>query len=313
MLNVEYFVKEGAGLPTFGVEKYIATVTSDDAYIFVPRGFLPKLMVWLDEHEMPYIVKDERTIGESVKFKNNFQLFDFQKRAVEAFASTENGVLVAPAASGKTIVGLAIIAEKEQPAIILTHRRQIYDQWLERIEHGFDIPKNKIGQICGTKKKATLPVTVAMVETLARLKDWGEIPSMFGTVLLDECHHVPARMFREVVSRFKGKYRFGLTATPDRKYTDVKLIAAYLGDIVHMIQKDEVQKTESKERGIEKTGPDRVIVTATTVQAPFGNTPRHFPLIAKVIANDSSRNTTIVADIAKEAQNGKTFFNPFLC
>ena len=309
MLNVEYFVKERAGLPTYGVEKYIATVTSDDNHVFVPRGFLPKLTVWLEEHAVPYTVKDERIAGKPIEFTNKFQLFDFQKTAVDSFAPAENGVLVAPAGSGKTVMGLAIIAQKQQSAIILTHRRQIYDQWLERVEHGFGVAKKHIGQVCGTKKKAEMPITVAMVETLARLKDWGDIPSMFGTVILDECHHVPARMFREVISRFKGKYRFGLTATPDRKYNDSKLIAAYLGEVVHTVHKsdiDKVDKITGLENKNEKSEPDRVIVTATEVQVPFGDTPRHFPLVAKVISNDSSRNAIIVAGITKEAKNGKT-------
>lgn len=149
-----------------------------------------------------------------------------------------------------------------------------------------------------------------MVETLARLKDWGDIPSMFGTVILDECHHVPAKMFREVISRFKGKYRFGLTATPERKYNDSKLIVAYLGDVVYTVQRSEVDKINktvgAKTGNPKKTEPDRVIVTVTDVQAPFGDSPRHFPLIAKVISNDSSRNALMVADIAREAKNGKT-------
>ena len=309
MSNVEYFVKERAGLPVYGVEKYIATVTSDDNHVFVPRGFLPKLTAWLDEHMTPYILKDERFIVEPVEFKAKFQLFDFQKVAVDAFATPENGVLVAPAGSGKTIMGLAIVAEKQQPAIILTHRRQIYDQWLERIEYGLGIAKKHIGQICGTKKNVALPITVAMVETLARMKEWGDIDSTFGTVILDECHHVPARMFREVVSRFKSKYRFGLTAAPDRKYNDGKLIMVYLGEVVYTIQKsevDKVAKVSDTGKKIEKAEQDRVIVTATTIQAPFGDTPRHFPLVAKIISNDSSRNAIIVADIAREAKNNKT-------
>lgn len=309
MPNVEYFVKERAGLPTYGVEKYIATITSDDNHIFVPRGFLSKLTAWLHEHATPYLIKDERIVLKQIKFANKFRLFDFQEGAVNAFESVDNGILVAPAGSGKTIMGLAIIAQKHQPAIILTHRRQIYDQWLERVEHGFGIAKKHIGQICGTKKKAEAPITVAMVETLARLKDWGNIPSMFGTVILDECHHVPARMFREVISRFKGKYRFGLTATPDRKYNDGKLIAVYFGDVVYTIQKsdvDKIDKTIEAEKKEEKLEPDCVIVAATEVQAPFGDTPRHFPLVAKVISNDSNRNALIVAGIVKEAKNGKT-------
>jgi superfamily II DNA or RNA helicase len=306
MLNVEYFVKERSGLPIFGIEKYITTVTSDDNFVFAPRGFLPKLIVWLDEHKISYSIKDKKTIVRPMVFENKFKLFDFQKKAVDAFMLAENGILVAPAGSGKTIMGLAIVIQKGQPAMILTHRRQIYDQWLERVEHGFGIAKKDIGQICGTKKKAELPVTVAMVETLARLKDWDDIPNMFGTVILDECHHVPAKMFREVVSRFKAKYRFGFTATPERKYNDSKLISAYLGEIVYTVDKNEVKKGEDDiVKQSLKSEPDHVMVTSTSVEAPFGDTPRQFPLIAKVVANDSGRNALIVADIARAAGNGK--------
>lgn len=307
IFNIEYLVKEKAGLPTYGMEKYIVTVTSDDGHVFVPRGFLPKLAAWLDEHAIPYKIKDERVTTELVPFTTHYQLFGYQKDTVHAFASAEEGILIAPAGSGKTIMGLAIIAEKQQSAIVLTHRRQIYDQWLERIEHGLGIAKKHIGQICGTKKNIVSHVTVAMVETLARMKEWGDIDSMFGTVILDECHHVPARMFREVVSRFKGRYRFGLTATPDRKYNDSKLVNAYLGPVVHTIDKKKITKDGiHKEESAPAVSGDRVLVTTTDTEAPFGNTPRHFPLIAKVISNDSRRNAVIVADIVKEARSGKT-------
>lgn len=35
--------------------------------------------------------------------------------------------------------------------------------------------------------------------------------------LLDECHHISALMFEKVVAQFRGKYLYGLTATPERK------------------------------------------------------------------------------------------------
>lgn len=303
ILNIGYLVKERAGLPTFGEKRFIKTLEQTDDAILTPRGFLKQLYAWLDEHGITYRIIDHRLMLDPVEFGTAYSLFPYQAAAVVAFDTAEQGILVAPAGAGKTIMGLNIIARKKQPAIILTHRRQIYDQWLERIEHGFGIPKRKIGQMGSTKKKPLAPVTVAMVQTLARMKDISTITSGFGTVLVDECHHMPSHMFRDVVAKFPARYRFGLTATPSRKYNDAKLIGAYLGEIVHTIDPAEIRKTAVQTS--EPTGSDAVIVHTTNLSTPFGASSRDFQLISKVLSNDAARNALITQDVAEEAGDGK--------
>ena len=68
----------------------------------------------------------------------------------------------------KTIVGLKIIAEKKQPALIITHRKQIADQWIERIEAFLGIPKNEVGKIGQGKTKIGKQITVAMIQSLSK-------------------------------------------------------------------------------------------------------------------------------------------------
>lgn len=303
LLNIEYLVKERAGLPTYGSPRYINTIQTENGSIVIPRGFLSKLCKWLDEHKIPHSINDNRTACDLVQFNLKTELFVYQKAAIAAFERAEYGVLVAPAGAGKTIIGLALIAQKQQPAIVLTHRRQIYDQWLERIEHGLGIPKTKIGQICSTKKKVLLPITVGMVQTLVRMKEWDDVAQKFGTVIVDECHHMPACIFREVVSKFNGRFLFGLTATPDRKYNDQKLISAYLGRIVHTIVKEELAVKSSSKKVLSTA--DTVIVHTTNISIPFGTSPRNFPLVSKVISNDASRNALIISDIIVEAKAEK--------
>ena len=302
LLNVEYIVKERAGLPVYGAPRFINTIEVEGEFVSMPRGFILELSKWLDTKGIHYSVIDKRIVVDPVQFALKTTLFLYQEKALESFIKENQGVLVAPAGAGKTIMGLGLVAQKEQPAVILTHRRQIYDQWLDRIESTLGIPRTKIGQICSTKKKETLPITVAMVQTLARMNDWGRISEKFGTVIVDECHHMPAKMFRNVVSKFKGKYLFGLTATPDRKYNDQKLISAYLGPIIHIVKKEEVVERQ----GEGGNAPiDIVIGHPTDTEIPFGTTPHHFPLISKVISNDSRRNALIVSDIVREAKSGK--------
>jgi hypothetical protein len=52
------------------------------------------------------------------------------------------------------VIGLSIIAEKRQPALIILHRKQILEQWMDRIEAFLGIPKKEIGRIyrLGQKK-----------------------------------------------------------------------------------------------------------------------------------------------------------------
>ncbi|HEY4499115.1 MAG TPA: DEAD/DEAH box helicase family protein [Candidatus Paceibacterota bacterium] len=303
ILNIGYVVKERAGLPTYGEKKFIRTLDQNDDEILVPRGFLNKLYVWLDEREIKYGVVDERLALDPVGFHSSYSLLSYQRSAATSFDVVEQGVLVAPAGAGKTFIGLDIIARKHQPAIILTHRRQIYDQWLERIEQGFGIPKSKIGQIGSVKKEARQPITVAMVQTLSRMNDLGPFASRFGTMLIDECHHMPSRMFRDVVSKFPARYRFGLTATPSRKYNDEKLIDAYLGEVVHTVDKTEIQVANIPRERVPQS--DTITVRTTNISTPFGTTARDFQLIAKILSSDTNRNALIVADVMLEASEGK--------
>lgn len=303
LLNIEFVVRERAGLPTYGSPRFINTILSNDEIVSIPRGFLDQLTKWLDDHKIHYVISDETIMRDPIKLNLKTDMFPFQQDAVESFEKQSQGILISPAGSGKTIMGLALIAQKMQPAIILTHRRQIYDQWLDRIESTLGIPRTKIGQLCSTKKEITLPIIVAMVQTLGRLSSLNGIADRFGTIIVDECHHMPAKMFRDVVSKFSGKYLFGLTATPDRKYNDQKLISAYLGPIIHIVKKEDiVVKTTDSESD---TLRDIVIVRNTNIEIPFGNSPRNFPLISKIISNDSYRNSVIVIDVAAEARNGQ--------
>ncbi len=298
--NNEYAIKQKMGLSVYGLEKYFKTIVKDDNNVLIPRGFLDELTHYLNENNIPYKVYNKQHKCDEIKYKQTFELFDYQQEAVNAFENIDRGILVAPPGSGKTIMALALIANKKQPSIIITHRKQIYDQWLDRIENFLQIPKRKIGQIGSNKKSTKTPITVAMVQTLARLDNLKEISNNFGLILVDECHHIPAKMFRQVVTKFNPYYLYGLTATPIRKHNDEKLIFVYLGQIVYEIGKDfKTKATESKNNKV------KVIINNTKLQFPYQAKTEDYQLLAKIITFDSKRNELIASDIKKEANNGK--------
>ena len=236
-VNSKYIINQRLGKSNYKTERYFRLVEHDDRSILIPRGFLNRLIQFLDENEMDFHICNKRQKLNVIALSPTYKLFPHQEEALSDFDEQEDGMLVAPPGSGKTIMGLELIARKRHPTLIIVHRKQIFDQWIERIEDFLDIPKKQIGQLSGAKKKVQLPITIAMVQTLSKFKDLSDISKNFGMVLVDECHHVPAKMFRQVITQFNPYYLFGLTATPPRKHNDEKLIFIFLGDILHEVPK----------------------------------------------------------------------------
>jgi len=72
---------------------------------------------------------------------------------------------------------------------------------MDRIQSFLKIPKSEIGQIGNKKCRVGKKITVAMIQSLARMEDIEKIANSFGTIIVDECHHIPAKSFRETISR----------------------------------------------------------------------------------------------------------------
>lgn len=298
--NLEFTIKKRMGVSIYGLEKYFKLIENQNSDIAIPRGFLKELTDFLDEEDIKFEIVDKRKKLKPVKFETSHKLFDYQKEAVKEIIDFENGLLVSPPGSGKTIIGIDIIAKLKQPVLILVHKKQIFNQWLERIEGFLNIPKREIGQYASNKKKIGKNITVAMVQTLSRLENSEELKDKFGLIIVDECHHMPARMFRNVITKLNPFYLYGFTATPERKNNDEKLIFIYLGEILHKIENDFNKAKEGKTNSLPE-----VIIKETDLKIPFKIKTDNFQMLAKIIIFDSNRNRQIVEDIKTEANNGK--------
>ncbi|MBI5135299.1 DEAD/DEAH box helicase family protein [Candidatus Uhrbacteria bacterium] len=209
-------------------------------------------------------------------------------------------LIVAPSGSGKTVIGLELIARRQLPALILVHRKQLLDQWVERIQTFLGIAKAHIGQYSGTKKKLGKQITVGLLQSLARKGNLTELRDTFGTIIVDECHHIPAATFREVIAELNPKYLYGLTATPKRKHNDEKLIYVYIGDIVARMEASDIAPVSELSRQ-----PPEVLIHTTTLALPFKFTTDNFQLLAKVVCFDTARNQMIIEDILSNVSDGK--------
>ena len=291
--NSEYFIKKKSGKNTFGTEKYFKLVEETENQIIIPRGFIGKLLRFCIEQNLEFDFQDNRKLKDEISYSFNATLRNHQEKIVETVSKKDFGVIVAPPSSGKTVMGLKIISEKKQPALIVVHRKQLLEQWQERVQAFIGIPKQEIGIIGQGKTKIGKQITIATIQSLP--KQIEQIHNQFGTILVDECHHIPAETFRNTIDKLNTFYLYGLTATPFRKYNDDKLIFAFLGEIISEITSNEIENFQHAQ----------IIVRNTNLDVPFNSKTDNFETLSKILVHDSERNKLILNDINKEIQKGK--------
>lgn len=195
-----------------------------------PRGFANQAIgLCRDNGSEPEIV-DKRRRLEPYHFSFKAQLRPYQQNAVEAICSRSFGVLEAGTGSGKTIMALAAICNRGQPAIVIVHTKELLYQWRDRIQEFLGIEAG----IVGDGKFDVAPLTVAIVNSARKRTD--ELNPLFGHLIVDECHRVPATLFTDVVSRYDGYFLLGLSATAFRSDEGMtRLIYYFMGDRVHTV------------------------------------------------------------------------------
>ncbi len=117
----------------------------------------------------------------------------------------------------------------------------------------------------------------------------------FGTIIVDECHHIPAETYSTILSKLHTYYIYGLTATPFRKYNDGKLIFVNLGEVISEVK---VQEVTNQKRAT-------IIIRNTCLDVPFNSKTDLFETLSKILIHDSGRNKIILDDVISEVKAGK--------
>lgn len=201
----------------------------------IPRGFVLQLLRLATSNEVSWQIHDQRRTLPEVDFTFTGKLREYQAEAVADVLKHDFGVLSAPTGSGKTCMGLAVIAERKQPALVIVHTKELLQQWIDRASQFLGMTPEEIGQIGNGKKKIGDRLTVGIVNSIYPMA--GEIREHFGQIIVDECHRTPSRTFTEAVSAFDCRYMLGLSATPYRRDGLSRLIYWHLGDQVHAVDK----------------------------------------------------------------------------
>jgi|SRR5450432_56149 len=296
-INADFLIRKKAGKSTYQTEAFFKTLGEKDDFVVIPRGFIGKLLRFCKEKNIPYQLKDERSKLEEIEFKSDISLYEYQKEAVGITNKKDFGVIVAPPGAGKTVIGLSIIAGKKQPTLIIVHRKQLFDQWIERIESFLGIPKFRIGKIERGKCEIGHEITVAMIQSLQASDLPNNLHRAFGTILVDECHHIPAKTFRAAIQGFNSYYLYGFTATPKRKNRDEKLMFIHIGDIIYEVNLPANEPNHSEQLS--------VIVRETDLFTPFNSKTDNTETLLPILLHDTARNELIVNDTKREIAAGR--------
>ena len=147
------------------------------------------------------------------------QLRDYQESAVNTLIDRVQGYIVLPCGGGKTFLGCAALKISNQPSLVLVHTIDLLKQWVDSLKVvGF----TRIRQIGGGQTSdlsviSSNEVVVATIQTLSRLKKKADpILKSAGALVVDEAHHVAASNWRKVITACPARFRWGLTATPER-------------------------------------------------------------------------------------------------
>lgn len=241
--NPEYIAKARMGKSLFDTPKHLKAYRVADGNCVLPRGYGSRLSTVARDAGI-YLRWEDRRIQAHTPFPAFFAdgtrlRGAYQTAAVDRVVGTTQGVLVAPTGAGKTVMALDVIRRRGQRALILVHTKGLADQWREVIMSKLGIEAGMIGS---GKWQPGPQITVGMLQTLkSRPEQARAFASTVGLVLVDECHHIPAVTFAEMIGLFPAYCRYGVTATPDRKDGLGQMITRLIGEPLAEIKPDQVE------------------------------------------------------------------------
>ncbi len=318
--NPEFFKLQALHRSVYKTPRIMYLGEMRDGFIALPRGCKPALLKVLDSIQVSYAIEDKRVEGsyQSIAFKG--QLRPEQVQAVKQLARFENGILSAPTGFGKTVIAAALIAQISLPTIVIVPKTALLSQWACRLEEFLAIdrpdgplltPSGKpskrkrrvIGQIGGGKNHITGIVDIATFQSLvSKDADTSEpgakqIVGGYGLVICDECHHAAAPQMELILKAARGKYVYGLSATPKRADGLDRALFMLCGPIRCRID----PKDQAKQQGFTRTLRPRF----TKIRLGNYEEGQSFNQILDALCKHGARNKLIASDVAQAIQTGR--------
>ncbi len=299
--NPEFYKAQAMRLSTFDKPRIIACAEDHPQHIGLPRGCLDDLLQILSALNIKPVVHDRRNCGVPLDVAFQGELRPEQTVAAQAMLSQDIGVLAATTAFGKTVVAAWLIAQRSVNTLVLVHRRQLQQQWVERLSTFLGMPVRAIGRIGGGRKKPTGLLDVAVIQSLVRNGVVNDLVADYGHLMVDECHHLSAQSFELVARQAKAKFVTGLSATVARKDGHHPIIFMQCGPVRY--------RGNTKQQAAAHPFEHKVMVRPTDfrpIRPANPNVRQQFQELYLDLTVDEERNRLIHQDVIQTLREGRS-------
>ena len=263
--------------PLYNTPKYLKGYEESSEFLTLPRGLKEKLFEYLNYNLVKYKIIDNRVFENIETKKILFTLRAEQEDAIKEILKYDSSICVAPPGFGKTLIGAKIFEQRAVKTLIIVNKNMLLDQWISRFVDYFGYKKSDIGFLGKSQNRLNGNIDIATMQSLNNIP---ELVENYTQVIVDECHHIPALTFEQIVKNFKGKYILGLSATPNRKDELDPILYQQLGNISYEYKKP-------------KTHTNRLLV----IKTEFTSSADNYAAIINELVSNEDRNRQIVKTI----------------
>jgi superfamily II DNA or RNA helicase len=299
--NPEFYAAQAMRLATHDKPRIVSCAELTPNHIGLPRGCLDVAADLITSLGITLKIEDRRFQGSPIDVSFNGVLRPGQEDAVAALLPHDIGVLAATTAFGKTVVAARMIAERGVNVLVLVHRHQLMDQWVERLGAFLGTAPATIGKIGGGKRKPSGLIDIALIQSLVRKSEVDDIVGDYGHLIVDECHHLSAVSFELVARRTKARYVLGLSATVTRKDGHHPIIFMQCGPVR--------KRVDARAEAAKRPFDHHVRIRHTAFRLPDAEAnAATIPIqdIYRALAADEDRNVLIFNDVLAALEAGRS-------
>jgi len=296
--NPEFYKAQAMRMPVFDKPRIIACAEEFPEHIGLPRGCVEDLKDLFKSASIKITVSDQRNVGQPLKVSFLGKLRDEQLLAGKALLKHDIGILSAPAAFGKTVLASWLIAQRKSNVLILVHRRQLMEQWVERLSTFLGLDQKEIGRIGGGKRSVSGRIDVGVIQSLNKKGSVDDLVAEYGYVIVDECHHISAKSFEDVMRACPAKYVTGLSATVTRRDGHHPIVFMQCGAVRY--------KAHDRAHAMQRPFEHKVIVCNSTDVEFTAEAEESISEIYRMLMLNEQRNRRIASDVVADYRKGRS-------
>lgn len=310
--NPEFGAKLGMHLPTYNIPRIISCTEVMDRWLALPRGCEDAVNEFFEENSVGVEAEDKTNPGHEIDVSFKGRLRPEQEEAVSRLMPYGNGILSGTTAFGKTVTAIGLVARLRVNTLVLVRNKALAEQWREKfyefLSIGYSLPAPPVKR--GRKKRRELVgllsseedtlngnIDIALLQSCISDNDVKPFVRNYGMVIVDECHHVPAANFEQVLKYADASRVYGLTATPMRKDGHQPIIFMQCGPI---------RFTEDAAAQMARQNFGRILIPRFTSYRQLGDDKLSYNQILHELTEDKQRNQLIIGDVANSLKEGRT-------